>query len=82
MFSNSQQMLLKYTCERNVELHRRQMAKYEEVLSEVSDIKKNQTMKILPHINSMLGQFGLLKQTVESSCEAIHEQQPREWGMV
>jgi hypothetical protein len=27
-----------------------------------------------------LGQFGLLKQTVESACEAIDEEQPKEWG--
>jgi hypothetical protein len=46
IFSSIQQMILKYTCERNVELYRRQMIKDEEVLLDVSEIKKSQTMTI------------------------------------
>jgi hypothetical protein len=70
-------MTLKYICERNTELFRRQLVKYDEIGNDVTDIKRNQIITILPKINHLLGEFGLLKQTVTSLCEAIFEEQPR-----
>jgi hypothetical protein len=39
-FSSSQEMILKYICERNVELYRRQLIKYEEIVLEISGSRK------------------------------------------
>jgi hypothetical protein len=73
-------MILKYICQRNTEMYRRQLIKYEEVMLNVTDMKKNQQMTILRVINQLLGEFGLLKHSVNSLCEAMHEEQPSWWG--
>jgi ACT domain-containing protein len=73
-------MVQKYIFEPNTELCRKQLIKYKGTVLDIAEIKKNQQITILPKINQLRGEFGLLKQTINSLCEAIHEEQPRWWS--